>query len=68
MLASAIADSQVQPQVVRKDGLKNEFKKYNNDQPLTENKASSKKLKRQTKMISPATSRPGIWEAPGGGL
>ena len=32
--------------------LHDEFKKYNNDQPLTENKASSKKLKRQTKMIS----------------
>ena len=28
------------------------FKKENNNQPLTENRASSKKLKRQTKMIS----------------
>ena len=32
--------------------LHNMFKKENNDQPLTENRASSKKLKRQTKMIS----------------
>ena len=32
--------------------LHNEFKEHNNGQPLTENKASSKKLKRQTKMIS----------------
>ena len=32
--------------------LHDEFKEYNNGQPLTENKASSKKLKRQTKMIS----------------
>ena len=32
--------------------LHDEFKEHNNGQPLTENKASSKKLKRQTKMIS----------------
>ena len=32
--------------------LHNEFKKWNHGEPLTENRASSKKLKRQTKMIS----------------
>ncbi len=32
--------------------LHNEFTRYNNNQPLTENRASSKKMKRQTKMIS----------------
>ena len=32
--------------------LHDEFTKWNNNQPLTENRASSKKMKRQTKMIS----------------
>ena len=32
--------------------LHDEFTRHNNNQPLTENKASSKKMKRQTKMIS----------------
>ena len=32
--------------------LHNKFKEENNNQPLTENRASSKKMKRQTKMIS----------------
>ena len=32
--------------------LHNKFKELNNNTPLTDNKASSKKLKRQTKMIS----------------
>ena len=32
--------------------LHNRFKEENNNQPLTDNKASSKKMKRQTKMIS----------------
>ena len=32
--------------------LHNAFSEWNNNQPLTENRASSKKMKRQTKMIS----------------
>ena len=32
--------------------LHDEFTRYNNNQPLTENRASSKKMKRQNKMIS----------------
>jgi len=32
--------------------LHDEFTKWNNNEPLTENRASSKKMKRQTKMIS----------------
>ena len=32
--------------------LHNEFTRLNNNTPLTDNKASSKKMKRQTKMIS----------------
>ena len=32
--------------------LHDEFTKWNNNQPLTENRASSKKMKRQTKMVS----------------
>ena len=32
--------------------LHDHFSKLNNNQPLTDNKASSKKMKRQTKMIS----------------
>ena len=49
-----LTDSKFIPVLYKKafHHLHDEFKKYNNDQPLTENKASSKKLKRQTKMIS----------------
>ena len=32
--------------------LHDRFSVWNNNQPLTDNKASSKKMKRQTKMIS----------------
>ena len=32
--------------------LHNAFTEWNDNQPLTENRASSKKMKRQTKMIS----------------
>ena len=32
--------------------LHDEFTKWNNNEPLTENRASSKKMKRQTKMVS----------------
>ena len=49
-----LTDSKFIPVLYKKafHHLHDQFKKYNNDQPLTENKASSKKLKRQTKMIS----------------
>ena len=54
MRYKGLTDSKFIPVLYKKafHQLHDEFKKYNNDQPLTENKASSKKLKRQTKMIS----------------